>query len=133
MKKNIMNVMLGLMLSTSLLVNQGCVALVVGAAVGAGGFAFIKGNLEQNMDAEVKDVYEASLRALDKLKIDVYSKKLEAHMGVIYAYTQGSDRKRVKIMVQALTEKASNIKVRVGIVGDESRSVQILETIKKEL
>ncbi len=133
MKKNIKNVMLGLILSLSLLVNQGCVALVVGAAVGAGSFAFIKGNLEQNIDAEVKNVYTASLKALDKLKIDVYSKKLEAHLGLIYAYTQGSDRKRVKITVQALTEKASNIKVRVGMVGDESRSIEILEAIKKEL
>lgn len=127
------SILTALCLGVSVLSNQGCVALVVGAAVGAGGFAFIKGNLEQNLDHSVKEVYNASLKALDKLKIDVYKKTLETHHGVIYGYTERQDKTRVKITIQALTEKASNIKIRVGWVGDESRSIEILEAIKKAL
>ena len=127
------SILMAICLGGSLLTNQGCVALVVGAAVGAGGFAFIKGNLEQNLDNPVKEVYNASLKALDKLKIDVYKKTLETHQGIIYGYTEGQDKTRVKITIQALTEKASNIKIRMGWVGDESRSIAILEAVKKAL
>lgn len=133
MLKKIHRAFIGFCLALTLLTAQGCVALVVGAAVGAGGFAYIKGNLEQNLDYSVKDVYEASLKALDKLKIEVYSKKLETHQAVIYGYTQEQDKKRIKVTIQALTEKASNVKIRHGIVGDESKSINVLEAIKKAL
>ena len=133
MLRKMQRMLMGICLSVFLFINQGCVALVVGAAVGAGGFAFIKGNLEQNLDHPVKEVYNASLETLDKLEIDIYKKTLETHLGVIYGYTQGQDKKRVKITIQSLTEKASNIKVRVGFVGDESKSIEILEAVKKAL
>lgn len=133
MTRKWVNSFLGLVLAAVLFMNQGCVALVVGAAAGAGGFAYIKGNLEQNLDNPVKEVYNASLKALDKLKIDVYKKTLETHLGVIYGYTQGQGKKRVKITIQSLTERASNIKVRVGIFGEESKSIEILEAVKKAL
>lgn len=127
------SILMAICLGVALLMNQGCVALVVGAAVGAGGFAFIKGNLEQNLDNPVKEIYNSSLKVLNKLKINVYKKTLEAHQGIIYGYMEGQNKARVKITIQALTEKASNIKIRVGIVGDESRSIEILEAIKKAL
>ena len=133
MKKKIVNLLMGLTLSMGLLMNQGCVALVVGAAVGAGGFAYIKGNLEQNLDYQVKDIYNASLKALGKMKIDVYQKTLEPHAATIYGYTSGQKKTKIKVTVLALTEKASNLKVRYGIVGDESKSIDIIEAIKKEL
>ena len=131
MKKNFVKAVVGLCLIGGLLANQGCVALLVGVAAGAGGVVFIKGNLEQNLDNPVKDIYNASLQTLSKMKIEVFKKDLTEHMAMIYA--RGVDEKRVKIVIQSLTERAANVKIRVGIVGDEARSVEILEEIKKAL
>lgn len=110
---------------------QGCVALVVGAGAGAAGLAYIKGVLEKNFDRPVEDLYNASVKALEKMKIEIDSKELKDHHAII----KGHDLKKngVTIEVEALTEQASKLKIRVGLFGDQERSLTILNAIEKRL
>ena len=110
---------------------SGCIPLLIGAAAGAGGIAYIKGTLEQNLDNSVEKVHKSSLAALKSLKITVNKEELGLHDSKIQA--QYSDETKVNIDVVALTEQSSTIKIRVGIFGDQEKSELILNAIRKKL
>jgi hypothetical protein len=129
--KQLQKAVFAFMFGFILLANQGCIPLLIGAAAGAGGVVFIKGNLEQNVDYPVKHVYEASLDGLKRLNIDVYQKTLNDHSALIYGRFDTGEKARV--VITALTEQASSLKIRVGFVGDESKSSLVLDAIKKAL
>ena len=46
----------------------GCIPLLIGAAVGAGGVTYVNGALVRNIDETVADLHQASLDALKDLK-----------------------------------------------------------------
>ena len=53
MAKTLKNFGLMMSLGFLILMTSGCVALLVGAAAGAGGVAYVKGSLEKNFDKPV--------------------------------------------------------------------------------
>jgi len=110
---------------------QGCVPLVIGAAAGAGGITFVKGKLEKNFDYSVEKVHKASLAAIKSLDLFVRSDELSRHLSV----TKGEfdDGKGFNVTITALTERASKIVIRVGLLGDQAKSEMILEAIEKKL
>lgn len=110
--------------------SSGCVALVAGA-VGAGGVLFFKGILEKNYDYSVAKVYKASVAACKSLDIPIHEKKIDKHNAVIKGIT--SDGKDVTIEVEALTERASKLKIRIGVFGDEEMSHIILTAVENKL
>ena len=128
--KNISSVFLAGLLAVSALSAQGCV-LLAGAAVGAGAAAYHMGKLEQNVDYKVETVHDAALKGLKKLDMYVVSDNAVASGSKIEAET--ADGKKVKITIEPLTDRASKISVRVGLVGDEDRSYMIFNAIKKQL
>lgn len=131
MFKKIHHLFIGTILLTSCLMAAGCVPLVIGAAAGAGGYSYFKGNLEENVDVPVARAHKASLSALKEQGIFIMDDDIEQHTATIKG--EYPDGKNVRIDIQALTEKASKIKVRIGIVGDEGRSTTIMNAIKKKI
>ncbi len=127
LKKILGIVVLGLMLVSQ----SGCVALLVGAAAGAGGIAYIKGTLEKNFDRPVKRAHKATLAALKDLKLVIKEEELNQHSSKIKA--EYPDETKVYIDITALTEKSSTIKIRVGIFGDQDKSQMILNAVMKRL
>lgn len=118
-------------LSAVVVTQSGCFGLLVGAAAGAGTFAFVSGDLEYNFDASVEQAHSASIRALRKLALPVSQDIHDKHNAKIKStYADGKD---ITIAVTALTEKSSKIQIRVGVFGDQTRSENILNTIKKYL
>jgi trimethylamine:corrinoid methyltransferase-like protein len=114
-----------------MLATTGCIPLLVGAAAGAGGIAFVKGKLEQNIDEPVEKVHEASVAALKDLGLFVKSEELNPHESTITAeYETGQ---KVNIETEALTEYVSKISIRVGLMGDQEESRLILSAIEKKL
>ena len=110
---------------------QGCVPLVLGAAAGAGGMSYIKGSVEKNIEHSIEDIHEATLKALKKLDIFVLDDDITRHEATFKAeYPNG---KKVEVVVEALTERSSKIKVRVGILGDQDKGVTILNAILRHL
>lgn len=128
--QKLMNGVIGLSLLATVASSQGCV-LLAGAAVGAGGYAYVTGALTKNLDAPVKDVHVAALKGLEDLKAFVVSEDSSSQKAEIHA--ESDDGKKIAIDIDALTDQASKIKIRVGLVGSESDSLRVLKAITNHL
>ncbi len=122
---------MALILSLAVFTNSGCYAVVLGAAAGAGSVAYVKGRIEKNFDRPVKKVNAATLSALKGLDIFVISDELTTHESEIKG--EYDDGKEVKIKIIALTEKSSKITIRVGVLGNEEKSLEVLNAVIKKL
>jgi len=109
----------------------GCIGLLLGGAVGAGGVAFVKETLEKNVDKPLDVLHEAALDGLQEAGIFVIKDELFKHSAKIKGETD--DGKGVNVDLKALTEKSSKIKIRVGLFGEEERSHEILDVILNKL
>jgi len=131
MISNIQRGIVGCLVLIGLVMNAGCVPLIIGAAAGAGGVSYMRGALEQNVDHPIKKVHQAALKGLKDFKIFVKSDELNVHSAVMKG--EYPDGKKVQVNIEALTEQASKIIIRVGIMGDEEKSHMILNAIRKKL
>ena len=110
---------------------SGCFALIVGAAAGAGGVIWVKGSLQQEFNTSIERVHAAGVKALKKLELPVIidrKDKLTAKLESKFA-----DGTNVWIDMDALTAKSTKVNVRVGAMGDQVRSREIMEMIEKYL
>ena len=109
----------------------GCAALLVGGAVGAGSVVYIKGQLNEDMAVSVRKVHDAAILSLRELGLPIIEDKHDRLSASVKARTaDGSD---VWISVESRTQDSSKITVRVGIMGDEQKSRQILDAIHRNL
>lgn len=109
----------------------GCAALIVGAAAGAGGAVYFKGRLEEVIGKPVPQLHEAAQKGLKDLGLPLVmdrADKLSAEMKSGLA-----DGKDIWISIKWVSETSSKISIRVGYIGDQARSIQILDAIKKRL
>lgn len=111
----------------------GCAPVIIAAAGIAGASAIVwhRGWLEQTLPTPHERVYRAARHALDDLDIVLESETLEADRGVLDGYDAESRRVMVKTLSQG--EKSTQVRIRVGLWGDQARSVEILEQLKKHL
>jgi hypothetical protein len=118
------------LLGAALLLSSGCVAVV--AAAGAGtGVAWYQGRLEASVDHELDRVFAASQQALKQLgfaRIDDKKTGVDARL-----LSRTALDKRVEITLQKVTDRSTKIMIRVGIFGDETLSMSILDKIKAGL
>lgn len=110
---------------------SGCVPLVIGAAAGVSGYAWVKGELAHEFNYSAEKAHRAVSRAMRDLKLAVYEDSGDRLSARIHAkFSDGTD---VNIVVSAKTERVSVVKVRVGLLGDKEKSEMILSAIKKRL
>lgn len=115
---------LGAILLTSVFIFTGCAALLVGAAAGAGGFAYVSGELKVTESVALDTAQRAAEKALQDLKLVVIKRQQDGLSGVIEARTAGDQKVTVK--TKRIAEKSTEVGIRVGVVGDEAKSRQIL-------
>ena len=124
-----------LILGTSLLINNGCPAVLVGAAAGgaagAGAVAYVGGDLKSSEEVPLNRAWKATQMAMDDLEFTVTSKEKDVLDGVLTA--TGAGGKKIRVALKKISDTSTQIKIRVGTFGDKSMSQQILETIKKRL
>lgn len=109
----------------------GCAALVLGGVAGAGSVVYIKGELKEDMAASVPAIHSASVSALKDLNIPIIEDNHDQLSASIKSkFADGSD---VWIQIESVTAKSSKVTIRVGIMGDENKSRQILDGIHKHL
>ncbi len=109
----------------------GCAALLVGGAAGAGSVVYIKGQVKEDMTASVPPVHDASISALKELNLPIIEDthdKLSARIKSRFA--DGAD---VWIEIESATAESSKLTIRVGVMGDQHKSRQILDGIHKHL
>lgn len=113
--------------------SAGCQVLLLagGAAAGAGAVIWHEGRLEQNLDAPLAQTVQAAEDALEALGLPVLESKadkLTAHLESEYA-----DGKHVWIDMEALSEATTRARIRVGVMGDKERALNVLDAIKDRL
>lgn len=108
-----------------------CFAVAAGGAAGAGGFAYYKGKLVRTYSKPVEKCYRASLSAIKKLGLPILKESKDAFGASIES--QMSDGKAVYIKIKGITDKTTEISVRISLFGDEKKSTRILATIEQYL
>ncbi len=114
-----------------LLQSSGCVAVVAGAAGGAGMAFWLEGKIREEVKAPIPKVVKAVTSALKSMRIEVTKTTVKDEVAQIKA--EYSDKRVVWIDVKKLTEDSSQIEIRVGMKGDKEASTKILERIKRYL
>lgn len=109
---------------------SGCM-FYVGARAGATGAIYYKGNMKDELPHSASEVYEAALQALSDQALPISKQKQDPYRGEIKS--EFPDRKNIWITITALSDQSSNLKIRVGIGGDQKRAYQLLVRIKDHL
>ena len=122
---------LAVLLIVSSLQLYGCFALLAGAAVGAGGVIWVTGKLQQDLNASLDRVHKAALAALKKQDLPIIVDRKDKLTGKVES--QYADGKHVWIDLDYLTKSTTKITIRVGTLGDERRSREILDEIIRHL
>lgn len=110
---------------------SGCVAVVAGAAVGAGTYAYVKGELTRTYGAPLNKTWDTTIRTLNDLEIKIIKKKKDALKGTIEA--RRADESSASIEVKWLSETVTEISIRIGTWGDRDASEAIHDKIAKNL
>lgn len=113
---------------TSLTFFTGCAVLLVGAAAGAGGVAYVQGELKVTESVALDAAQRAAERALADLKLVVIKRQADGLSGTIEARTAGDQKVTVK--TKRIADKSTEVGIRVGILGDEAKSRQILSRMQ---
>ena len=122
-------VLLGLMCVLAVISVSGCVVSPAGG--GAETISYVMGNLETVEQARFSNVYDAARTALDDLNMVVTKEIKEPVYAKIIA--RDSADKKVTIILEATPQQTTEISIRAGVIGNESRSMQIYEEIRKNI
>lgn len=112
---------------------SGCAVVLLGAGAGAGvaGATYVMGKLEDEVNAPVSKVQRATVAALKALELPVDKERGDKLAAELESET--ADQKKIWISITSLTSSRSKIVIRVGLMGDEIRSRQILQAIHTRL
>lgn len=108
---------------------SGCISTAAGA--GAGVVAYARGELEADVDGDYDKVVDASRGALVDLGFARASENKDDLRAVLI--TRAPTDKKVELIVSNTGKKLTNIKIRVGVFGDEQVSRRILDKVKARL
>jgi hypothetical protein len=116
----------------ALLSASGCGVLLFagGAAAGAGAIAYVKGRLESNEDVPLDTAKTAVRAALRDRNLTIVKHSEEPGRSAEFV-AEDADGTKVRIDIERLTDRATEVQIRVSLLGDETRSRTILETIRK--
>jgi hypothetical protein len=126
----VVRLLAGLMLAGSALAYSGCVAVVAAGAAGTG-VAWFNGRMETTVNADIDDAYEASRSAIKDMEFASVSNKKSSLDAELVARTALD--KRVEIVLKKVDDNVTKLSIRVGIFGDETVSMAILDKIKSNL
>jgi len=125
----IRQVILILMLIGSAISISGCIVAAVGAGVGT--VAYVKGDLETVESKSLDVVYEAALKAVEELELQVISKTKDSLSAEIN--TRDAQDKKITIKLNATSDESTELSIRIGTFGNETKSRLIYEKIQENL
>ena len=111
----------------------GCVAAAVGAgaAVGIGAVKYKQGALDGTASATVPATQQATMDAMERLGLPVTSQRGDAATARVES--RYSDGKNVSVDLERKGPSVTEVAIRVGTWGDQSRSEQLMNQINREL
>jgi len=108
----------------------GCMLAAVGAGA-AGTVAYVKGDLEAVEAKKLDTVYDATKKALEQLELSVSVDTKDKISATIIA--RDSSDKKITVKLSAATEDSTNISIRCGTFGDETKSTMVYNKIRENL
>ena len=112
-------------------------ALLIGAGVvagaGVGTAQYIRGELQQAYAAPMEKTWNATLAAVDALKMKASEKSIDSLDQNRVIKGQTEEKNDFQISFEALSKDVTMVKVRIGMFGDEAYSSKIHESIAKNL
>lgn len=120
-------------LSCTLISLTGCALFLVGAgaAIGAGSVAYVSGELRGAEEASMDRAWNAATTAMEQLEFKVTKSQKDALAGEITA--RRADDTRIVVRLRKQTDRITEIRVRVGVFGDEALSRVIYDKIKSNI
>jgi hypothetical protein len=109
----------------------GCVAPLLLAGAGAGGYAYATGKLVFTEATTVEKAFNAAEKALKDLELTPDAKAKDTMSAKVEA--KNAKDQNIKIEMTNKGEKITEITIRVGVFGDEAYSRKIYERIKAHL
>ena len=109
----------------------GCVALLAGAAGGAGTAAWLSGKLSQEVKASFDGTLKATRSALKSLRLKVTKETIEEKVAQVMS--NYADGRTIWIDIHRVSESTSRVEVRVGATGDKDIARKILDRIIRYL
>ena len=111
----------------------GCAPAVflAGTATGIGAYKWYQGALLVVYDAPYMQTWDATLKAVEDMELEIRSKKHDLTTGKINA--RRADEKPVTVSVEYKNAMETEVKIRVGIFGDKDASLVIKERIREAL
>ena len=110
----------------------GCAAVVATAAVGAG-ILYISGEASKNYVGSVDDTHAATVKAMTTDMGLAVLKETRDGDGWYLMSRRPGDAETVEVRIAPNGENLTQVKVRVGVLGDKDYSTKLLEAINKYL
>jgi hypothetical protein len=116
----------------ALAAQPGCAVLIFGggAVAGAGMVAYARGEIRVTEDVDLSRAWSATQSAVDDLALTVVERERDNLGARLVALDRDSNR--VKVRLEKLPQ-FTEIRIRVGIFGDEKLSRSLLEGIRQRL
>ena len=127
---NTLRIILTAVLLASTATLSGCWAVAAGAA-GVGTYAYTQGELNTTFESSLDRTWAATQAAVNDLQFEIGEQSkdaLQAQMRVNQA-----DGTPVRIRLNRQTDSLTEVRVRVGIFGDEGVSRAVLDKIRDNL
>ncbi len=118
-----------------LLLTTGCIAVVVGAGVGAGAFAYFDGQLSRTYEAKYETTYQVCKSILKDLKQPILEEKADGIQTIIKS--ERTDETPMTIKIAIVDPDWTEVSVRTGFSGVWKKEISeqfhdfIAERIKK--
>jgi hypothetical protein len=112
---------------------SGCAAVIaaaVGAGAGFGTYKYVEGNLKRDYIGPPEKIWEATLTAMDDLRVASEVKEKDYFGGLIKGIMH--DGTKITIKMKRLTDNSTEVGVRVGIFGDMKKSEIIHDKIAEK-
>jgi uncharacterized lipoprotein len=107
----------------------GCaVAFLGGAAAGIAGYKYHKDALTVVYEAPFDNTWDASVKAMEDMGFTIENKTKELGSGKI-STKEDEKNKKVNLTLQYKSLQETEVKIRVGLLGDETASIYIKDKI----
>jgi hypothetical protein len=110
---------------------SGCLAVAVGAAGAGTAVAYVRGDLNAVLTANLDASHRAVLQAISQLQFAKVSENKDALQSIVVA--RNAADKKVEFRLEKMVDDSTKLKIRVGTFGDEALSQTILEKVKASL
>jgi uncharacterized protein YceK len=120
-----------LLVLLSLVVLGGCTTVYPNTTAGAGTYNRASGWLSWAYPVPLERSYQATLVALERLDLRIQTKTLDGLEGRIKAIR--ADRTTVKVYLKPITDRTTEVKVKIGTFGDQEQAEYIHKNIRTQL